>query len=234
MNEILVIKNIHTYYGESYVIKGMSLKVDQTSITVMVGRNGMGKTTTMRSIMGFTPPRKGNIYFKGEDITGLVSFKIFHMGMCLVPQGRRLFSSLNVRENLMMALRKSPRQAWGMEHVLSLFPALRARMNNRASQLSGGEQQMLAIGRALISNPELILMDEPSEGLAPLVIRTIGDTIEQLKTQGLSILLSEQNLPLALRLADYVYVLNKGEIVFEGTVDELKAKREIEREYLAV
>jgi branched-chain amino acid transport system ATP-binding protein len=134
----------------------------------------------------------------------------------------------------MMALRKSPRQAWGMEHVLSLFPALRARMNNRASQLSGGEQQMLAIGRALISNPELILMDEPSEGLAPLVIRTIGDTIEQLKTQGLSILLSEQNLPLALRLADYVYVLNKGEIVFEGTVDELKAKREIEREYLAV
>jgi branched-chain amino acid transport system ATP-binding protein len=189
----------------------------------------------MRSIMGFTPPRRGKIYFKEEDITSLESFKIFRMGLSLVPQGRRLFPSLTVKENLMMAVRKTKEeQVWDMEKVLSLFPLLKARLTSRGNQLSGGEQQMLAIARALIPNPDLILMDEPSEGLAPLVIRDIGDTIQHLKERGLSILLSEQNLPLALRLADYVYVVNKGVMVFEGTPDQLQENSEVEREYLAV
>ncbi len=235
MSQILSVNDIHTYYGESYILQGLSLKSDQASVVALVGRNGMGKTTTMRSIIGFTHPRRGKIYFKDKDITDLPSFQICQMGISLVPQGRRIFPSLSLRENLVIAARYTQRKgAWNMEKIFSLFPILRERANNKGNQLSGGELQMLAIARALISNPDFMLMDEPSEGLAPLVIQNVGNVIQQLKESGLSILLAEQNLPLALSVANYVYVLAKGTVVFESTPEALQSNEQVKREYLAI
>jgi branched-chain amino acid transport system ATP-binding protein len=235
MSDILVVDDIHTYYGESYILQGLSLKVATASVVALVGRNGMGKTTTMRSVIGFTPCRRGSISFRGEDITGLKAHEIARRGLGLVPQGRRIFPSLSVKENLDIAAKqRGKREGWDANRLLSLFPRLRERLNNKGNQLSGGEQQMLAIARALIANPELVLMDEPSEGLAPIVIEEVGRIIQQLREEGVSILLAEQNLPLALSVANYLYVINKGVMVFEGTPAELQARTEIEREYLAV
>jgi branched-chain amino acid transport system ATP-binding protein len=235
MPNILMVENIHTFYGESYILQGLSLKVAKASVVALIGRNGMGKTTLMRSVIGFTPCRRGAIWFKGQDITRLQPHEIARKGLRLVPQGRRIFPSLSVRENLQIAARQSVgARTWDTERLLSVFPVLRARLRNKGNQLSGGEQQMLAVARALIANPELILMDEPSEGLAPMVIEEVGRVMNQLKGEGTSILLAEQNLPLALNVADYLYVVNKGVIVFEGTGGELLARPEIEREYLAV
>ncbi len=235
MSELLSVNDIHTYYGKSYVLQGLSLKSDQASVVALVGRNGMGKTTTMRSIIGFTHPRRGNIYFRGKDITHLSSFRICQMGISLVPQGRRIFPSLSVRENLIIAARHTQRkEAWDLESVYALFPRLRERTNNKGNQLSGGELQMLAIARALISNPDLMLMDEPSEGLAPLVVQDIGASILRLKASGLSILLAEQNLPFALSVADFVYVISKGVVVAETTPAALQNDEELKREYLSV
>jgi branched-chain amino acid transport system ATP-binding protein len=235
MSQILFVNDIHTYYGESYILQGLSLKSDEASVVALVGRNGTGKTTTMRSIIGFTHPRRGKIYFKEKDITALPSFRISQMGISLVPQGRRIFPSLSLRENLVIASRYMQKEgAWDMEKIFSLFPILRERTNNKGNQLSGGELQMLAIARALISNPDFILMDEPSEGLAPLVIENIGFVIHQLKESGLSILLAEQNLPLALSVADYVYVLANGMVVFESTPETLQNDEQVKTEYLAI
>jgi len=235
MSQILWVNDIHTYYGESYILQGLSLKSDQASVVALVGRNGMGKTTTMRSIMGFTHPRRGKIFFKDVDITSLLSYQISQLGISLVPQGRRIFSSLSVRENLAIAARHTERkEAWDLEKVISFFPIIRERINHRGNQLSGGELQMLAIARSLISNPDFMLMDEPSEGLAPLVIQNICQIIQQLKENGLSILLAEQNLDLALSVADYVYVLAKGIVVFESPPIELENNEEVKREYLAI
>jgi len=235
MSEILNIEDIHTYYGESYILQGVSLKCDKASVVTIVGRNGMGKTTTIRSIIGFTHPRRGKIYFKGLDITDLPSYRISQMGMSLVPQGCRIFPSLSVRENLMISKREGRKEdLWDMERVFNLFPILRERINNKGNQLSGGELQMLAIARALISNPDFMLMDEPSEGLAPLVIESIGNVIKQLKEKGFSILLAEQNLPLALSVSDYIYVLAKGKVVFESHPEALQNNEEVKREYLAI
>jgi branched-chain amino acid transport system ATP-binding protein len=235
MSDLLVVDDIHTYYGESYILQGLSLRVASSSVVSIVGRNGMGKTTAMRSVMGFTPARRGKIWFKDEQITGLTAFEIARKGLALVPQGRRIFPSLTVKENLAIAARRqNTKGAWDTKRVLSLFPVLGKRLQNRGNQLSGGEQQMLAIARALISNPALILMDEPSEGLAPMVIQEVGVVIKQLRQEGASILLAEQNLPLAMDVADYMYVINKGAMVFEGTSAELQASPETEREYLVV
>ena len=235
MSEILSVDDIHTYYGESYILQGLSLRGDSASVVALVGRNGMGKTTTMRSIMGFTHPRRGRICFKGKEITHLPSFRISQMGISLVPQGRRIFPSLSLKENLMIASRHTEREgAWNMEKVMALFPRLQERASNKGNQLSGGELQMLAIARALISNPHFLLMDEPSEGLAPMVIESIGKIIGQLKGEGLSILLAEQNLPLALGVADYVYVLAKGTVVFESSPEQLQNNEEVKQEYLAI
>jgi branched-chain amino acid transport system ATP-binding protein len=235
MSQILFVNDIHTYYGESYILQGLSLKSDRASVVALVGRNGMGKTTTMRSIIGFTHPRRGKIYFKDKDITDLPSFRICQMGISLVPQGRRIFPSLSLRENLVIAARYTQRKgAWDMEKIFSLFPILKERANNKGNQLSGGELQMLAIARALISNPDFMLMDEPSEGLAPMVIQNVGNVIQQLKESGLSILLAEQNLPLALSVADYVYVVAKGTVVFESTPEALESNEQVKREYLAI
>jgi len=235
MDELLVVRDIHTYYGKSYVLQGLSLEVAGGAVVALVGRNGMGKTTTMRSIMGFTPCRKGEIRFKGEEITRLQSYERARRGIGLVPQGRQIFPSLSVRENLGIAARQSVKKdGWTLQRVFSFFPRLEERLGNKGDQLSGGEQQMLAIARALVLNPDLILMDEPSEGLAPMVIAEVARIIAKLTEEGIAVLLAEQNLPLALSVAGAVYVVNKGSIVFSGPVEELRERTDIEREYLAV
>ena len=228
----LEVEGVHTYYGESHVLQGISLRVAPGEVLAILGRNGMGKTTLIRSIMGFTPARRGHVRYKETDITRLPSFRMVELGMALVPQGRRVFPSLSVRENLDVARRGTGR--WSLEQVYALFPRLRERAVNRANKLSGGEQQMLAIGRALMSNPELLLMDEPTEGLAPLLVREVGRVIAELKRSGLSILLVEQNLAMALSVADRVHVLSRGQIVHTGTPTELMRNEEVKTRYLGV
>ena len=228
----LEVDAIHTYYGESHVLHGISLRVDPGEVLAILGRNGMGKTTLIRSIVGFTPPREGHVRYKGVDITRRPPFRMVDMGMALVPQGRRVFPSLSVRENLEVARHGQGR--WSLEQVYALFPRLRERAANRANKLSGGEQQMLAIGRALMSNPELLLLDEPTEGLAPLLVREVGRVIAELTRGGLSILLVEQNLGLAISVADRVHVLSRGQIVHAGTPGELMRDEDVKARYLGV
>ncbi len=230
---MLEVRDLHTYYGESYVLQGVSLRVEKSQVVGILGRNGMGKTTLIRSIIGFTPPRRGQVLFKGRDITGWPSYRSVDLGMGLVPQGRRVFASLTVIENLTVAARGAG-GSWTIERVLDLFPRLRERAEHRASKLSGGEQQMLAIARALMTNPDFLLMDEPTEGLAPLLVREMGRVIADLKTRGLSILLVEQNLPLALKVADYVHILSRGRIVHSSAPQALWANEEIKARYLGL
>lgn len=232
---MLKLLNIHTYYGESHVLHGISLEVQQGSVITLLGRNGMGKTTTIRSIIGFTPPRSGVVRFKEKDIHGLPPNHIAKMGIGLIPQGRHIFHSLSVMENLTMSARKKRKPGeWTLDRIYSLFPILKERSNLKANLLSGGEQQMLCIGRALMTNPDLLLMDEPSEGLAIMLVREVGNIIVQLKNSGFSILLVEQNLPLALEVADYAYILSKGEIVYESSSKELKDNEDIKVKYIGV
>ncbi len=233
---MLKLTDVHTYYGESYVLQGISLEVKVASVVALLGRNGMGKTTAIRSIIGFTPPRRGTVQFKEKDITHLPSFKIAQMGIGLVPQGRRIFTSLSVEENLTMSARTAGGRTseWSLERIYSLFPILKKRAKNKGNLLSGGEQQMLTIARALMINPDLLLMDEPSEGLAPIIVKEVSSIIGQLKDSGISILLVEQNLNMALELADYVYVMSKGKIVYESTPQELRYDDTTKAKYLGV
>ncbi len=231
----LEVDHIHTYYGESHTLHGVSLSIPKGQVVALLGRNGMGKTTTIRSIIGFVPPREGAIRFKGEDITHRRSHEISRLGIGLVPQGRHIFPSLSVEENLTVAARKGGGAgAYTLEKVYDTFPNLKKRATLKGTLLSGGEQQMLAIGRALMTNPDLILMDEPSEGLAPIVVKEIGDIIRTMKAAGISVLLVEQNLALACAAADYTYVINKGTIVCELKPDELLCDDEIKSKYLGV
>jgi branched-chain amino acid transport system ATP-binding protein len=229
---VLDVEEVHTYYGESHVLQGISLRVGASEVLGILGRNGMGKTTLIRSIIGFTPPRRGRIRFKGQDITRWPPYRMVESGMALVPQGRRVFPSLTVRENLEVA--RSGRGPWTLDRVHELFPRLHERGSNRANKLSGGEQQMLAIGRALMSNPGLLLLDEPTEGLAPLLVLEVGRVIKALKREGLSILLVEQNLPLALSVADRTHILSRGQIVHSARPHELLANEEVKSRYLGV
>ena len=234
---MLNIEDIHTYYGDSYVLQGVSLEVRPRTAVALLGRNGMGKTTLIRSIIGFARPRQGRVLFDGQDITRLASHQIAHLGIGLVPQGRRIFPSLTVLEHLNVAARvdgAAGDRAWTLDRVFALYPRLRERHAHRGSMLSGGEQQMLAIGRALTTNPRLLLMDEASEGLAPLLVRELGGSIGRLKEAGLSILLVEQNLPMALAIADEVYVLSKGRVVYRGTPAALSADAAVKHRYLGV
>lgn len=231
---LLEIQNIHTYYGDSHVLQGVSLNVEKGKIVAILGRNGAGKTTLLRTIIGFTPPRQGNILFKGETITHLSPYRISRLGIGLVPQGRRIFSSLTVRENLEIATRPGHISHWSPNDIFSVFPRLRQRSTARAKNLSGGEQQMLACGRALVGNPDLLLMDEPSEGLAPLLVREVGRIIMEIKAQELSMLLVEQDSSFALKLADYVYVMSRGLIVYESESEKLRQNPEIRSRYLGV
>jgi branched-chain amino acid transport system ATP-binding protein len=230
---MLKISDIHTYYGDSHILQGISLSMESGQVVGILGRNGMGKTTLIRSIIGFTPPRRGRVLFKERDVTGWPSNRVVGLGLGLVPQGRRVFPSLTVDENLAVAAKRNG-GPWTSARVMELFPRLRERRENRAGKLSGGEQQMLAIARALMTNPELLLMDEPTEGLAPLLVREVGGVIENLKSQGLSILLVEQNLPLALRVSDQVHVLSRGRIVHSSAPQALWENEEIKRRYLGL
>jgi branched-chain amino acid transport system ATP-binding protein len=230
---LLALRDVHTYYGDSHILHGVSLTVGAGEVVALLGRNGAGKTTTIRTIIGFTGARAGRVVFQGADVTRLPSHRIARLGVGLVPQGRRIFPDLTVTENLRLAER--PRAGgWTLARLYESFPRLRERARNHGDQLSGGEQQMVAIGRALMTNPTLLLMDEPSEGLSPLLVREIGQIVAALKRERLSILLVEQNLPFALALADRVYVMNKGQIVFEGDPETLAGDEEVKHQFLGV
>lgn len=232
---ILSVNNIHTSYQKSYVLRGVSLQVPEHSAVALLGRNGMGKTTTIRSITGLTPARKGTIIFKDIDITKTSPNHISLMGIGLVPQGRRIFPSLSVKENIVIAERtRGKSNPWTLEKIYDMFPVLKKRSAIKGTLLSGGEQQMLAIARALMANPDLLLMDEPSEGLSPLVVKELGNTLVDLKKSGLSIVIVEQNLPLALKVADEAYIITAGQIVHSSTTIELAKNEEIKEKYIGV
>ena len=228
---MLELEDVHAYYGESHILTGVSLAVMKASVVTLLGRNGMGKTTTVRSIIGFTPPRSGIVRFKGEEVQQFQPYKICQMGLALVPQGRRIFPSLSVEENLVMAARG---EGWNLEKIHALFPILKTRAAHKGNLLSGGEQQMASIARALLTNPDFLLMDEPSEGLAPLLVREIGEVLSRLKGEGLSMFLVEQNVPLALSVADYAYILSNGQIVHQCSAEELAGNKDLQAEYIGV
>ncbi len=226
----LSLEGVDSLYGDSHVLHGVTMNLRQGRLLALLGRNGAGKTTTMNTIIGFVKPRKGEILLHGKPIAGLSPEVISRSGIGLVPQGRRIFPNLTVQENLLVAARKplkSTPHIWTLETVFETFSRLRERQHQSAGSLSGGEQQMLAIGRALVSNASVILMDEPSEGLAPLIVHEVGEILKKLKSQGFSILLVEQNTSLALDVADDVVIYNTGHVVFEGSVDQVRKQPEV-------
>jgi branched-chain amino acid transport system ATP-binding protein len=228
---VLEVDAIHTYYDESHVLHGVSLRVAPGEAVALLGRNGAGKTTAIRSIVGFTPPRAGRVLFEGQAIERWPAYRIARRGLALVPQGRRIFAPLSVRENLLLGARAS---GWTLERVFGLFPRLRERQGQLGGTLSGGEQQMLAIGRALLTNPTLLLMDEPSEGLAPTIVEQLTETCRTLVREGLTLVLIEQNLGMATAVADRLLVIVHGEVALETTSSELLADEDAQRRYLGV
>jgi branched-chain amino acid transport system ATP-binding protein len=230
---ILKAEDIHTYYGDSYILQGISFEIEPGMVLGFLGRNGVGKTTLMHSLIGLVPPRRGRVTFLGRDLTGKMPYEIVRQGMAMVPQGREIFPSLNVVENLAVGHR--PKEGgWDLEQVYAFFPRLAERKEHMGNKLSGGEQQMLAVGRSLMTNPKLILMDEPTEGLSPLYVQTMGEVIQKLKKGGMTIILVEQNLRFALKNADYVHIINKGGIVHSSGPEELDADTETKQKYLGV
>jgi len=231
---ILAVEDIHTAYGLSRVLFGVSLRVAPGECVCLLGRNGVGKTTTMRSIMGLTPPSSGRVVWKGRDIRRAAPFRAAALGIGFVPEDRRIFADLTVWENLDVAARRARPDGFTTERVFDLFPALRQLRDRAGGFLSGGEQQMLTIARTLMGNPELLLLDEPSEGLAPLVVDHLQEQIARLRSDGLTILLAEQNVDFSLNLADRVYVLEKGHIRYEGSAREFRENASIRQQYLAL
>jgi len=234
---LLSVRDIHTYYGDSYVLQGVSLELEEGRIVAILGRNGMGKTTFIRSVAGLTPPREGEIRFKGRALRGRPPYAIAQEGIALVPQGRRIFRSLSVRENLLLprsGLARPRPGAWTLEAVLAKFPQLGERLHHPGSALSGGEQQMLAVGRALMANPDLILMDEPSEGLAPKLVQQVEAIMKSVRAHGHAVLLVEQNFALAMSVADAIYVVSAGRFVFHGTPQALAAATDVLDQHLGV
>ncbi len=232
---ILAVADVYTFYGLSQVLFGVSLEVAAGECVCLLGRNGVGKTTTMRSIMGLTPPRAGRVMWKGRDVRGRPPYQIADLGIGFVPEDRRIFADLTVWENLDVATRRrGGGSAWTLERVFDLFPKLRELVDRQGGFLSGGEQQMLTIARTLMGNPELLLLDEPSEGLAPLVVDHLKEQIARLKKEGLTILLAEQNVDFCLDLADRVYVLEKGHIRYQGTAGAFREDESIRAQYLAL
>ena len=234
MDTLLSVQEIHTYYGDSYVLQGMSVELKAGEALGILGRNGMGKTTLVNSIMGFVPPRDGKIIFKDKEITKTSSYEISDIGIGLCPQGRRIFPTLSVRENLIVAEQKKGTSRWNTDAIYDLFPRLGERKLQQAGSLSGGEQQMLAVGRALMTNPDCLILDEPSEGLAPLIIQDLGNAIRSLKEEGLSILLVEQNAPFAIKTVDRVNVIEKGKVVLDTSPEELWNNEQVKKQYLGI
>lgn len=236
---LLEVKDLNTYYGYSHVLQGMSLAVDHGECVALLGRNGMGKSTTLKSIIGLAKPKSGAILYKGEDVAGYPPHKMVNAGIGYVPEERQIFPTLSVLENLAMGIKggkidKGNPDAWTVGRVFEYFPALKERQGSKGSHLSGGEQQMLAIGRSLMGNPELLLVDEPTEGLAPLLVREVRDMLENIKKTGVAILLVEHNLKVAMSLAQRIYIMKKAELAFAGTVEELDARPDIRKKYLEV
>jgi branched-chain amino acid transport system ATP-binding protein len=236
---MLELVDLQTYYGDSFILQGVSLQVPQGNVVAILGRNGVGKTTLIHSIVNFVKPRQGKICLEGEEITGKPTHEIMRRGVALVPQGRRVFPSLSVAENLIVPFRCQPSETnlvkpWSEEEIYAVFPILRERRKQKAGSLSGGEQQMLAIARALVSGPKLMLLDEPSEGLAPLIVKEIAKVIVQMQQLGMAILLVEQNFNLAVELADRIYIMSRGLVVFDSNPEELIRNEEMKRRYLGM
>jgi branched-chain amino acid transport system ATP-binding protein len=227
---MLEVEGIHTYYGLSHILFGVSLRVEAGQVVCLLGRNGAGKTTTLKSILGLAPPKRGRIRFKQQDVTGTEPYVLVRKGIGYVPDDRRIFADLTVGENLQIAERKArEREAWNKERVYELFPPLQRLDSRKGGLLSGGEQKMLAIGRALMGNPDFLLLDEPTEGIAPVMVRAFGQTVVRLKEIGLTVLLAEQNIKFTMKFSDFGYVIDNGRICFKGALKELMENEEVRR-----
>jgi branched-chain amino acid transport system ATP-binding protein len=231
---MLELGDVQAGYGPITVLQGVSLRVPPGQVVALLGRNGVGKTTTLSAVMGLVPLRGGSIAFKGADLARLPPHRIAEAGIGLVPQGRKIFPSLSVLENLEVCARRRPGQRWDVESILDLFPHLRERLGHPGNKLSGGEQQMLAVGRALAGNPDLLLMDEPTEGLAPFLVQEVGRVIDTLRREGASILLVEQHVAFAVQRADFIYVLHKGQVVHYGPAAAFAGQADLQRRYLGI
>ena len=231
---MLEVNEIHTYYGTSHILFGISFNVKEGEAVCLLGRNGAGKTTTFRSIIGLTPPKKGSIKFREKEIMGKPPYRIAKMGIGFVPDTRRIFPDLTVRQNILVARREKEKAVWNLETIYALFPKLRELDTHMGTQLSGGEQQMLTVARTLMTNPELLLLDEPGEGLAPLVIQTMKEQLGEIKKLGITMLICEHNVGLATALSDRGYVIDKGTIRYQGTIEELQKNEEVRKKYLMV
>ena len=236
MTALLEIADIRTYYGQSQILFGMALAVNAGEVVTLMGRNGMGKTTTIRSVMGLTPAREGRIFFDGREIHALPSHAVARLGLGLVPEGRQIFPNLTVEENLVATAhnRAGAKTPWTLQRIYELFPGIAARRSNMGNQLSGGEQQMLAVGRALMTNPRLLILDEATEGLAPLIRQEIWNTLEKLKAAGQSILVVDKNVDALARIADRHYIIEKGKVVWTGSSPQLLADKDLQHRYLGV
>ncbi len=231
---MLAVKEIHTYYGTSHILFGISFEVHEGEAVCLLGRNGAGKTTTLRSIIGLNPPQAGSILFKGREIVGKPPYRIAQSGIGFVPDDRRIFPDLTVRQNILVARRTRPEALWNLERIYGLFPKLKDLDSHMGTQLSGGEQQMLTIARTLMTNPQFLLLDEPGEGLAPLVIKTMKEQLGEIKNLGLTMLICEHNVGLATALSDRAYMMDKGTIRYQGTIEELRKNDEVRKKYLMV
>ena len=231
---ILEVNDIHTYYGTSHILFGVSLEIKEKEAVCLLGRNGAGKTTTLRSIIGLTPPRSGKIKFNGQEITGKPPYRIASLGVGFVPDDRRIFPDLTVRQNILIARKEREGGVWDLDRIYTLFPKLKELDSHMGNHLSGGEQQMLTIARTLMINPTLLLLDEPGEGLAPLVIETMKEQLGEIKKLGLTMLICEHNVGLATGLSDRAYVMDKGAIRYQGTIEELRRNDEVREKYLMI
>lgn len=232
---MLEVEGIHTFYGLSHILFGVSLRVEPREVVCLMGRNGAGKTTTLRSIIGLNPPQQGSIRFKGKEIVGQQPYRLTRQGLSYVPDDRRIFGDLTVEENLEIAFRQASQgEGWSKKKVYELFPALQNIEDRKGGCLSGGEQKMVAIARALMGNPELLLLDEPTEGLAPALVRALEKQIITLKDSGLTVLLAEQNVKSTLRLSDRGYIIDNGQIRYQGSIDELRENEEVRKKYLLI
>ncbi len=234
MTSLLEVENLNTYYGDSHILKDLSFRIGRGETVALLGRNGVGKTTTLKSIVGWVPPRRGKITFDGQDVTGQEMMRNARLGISLVPEERRIFTNLTVFENLKLATVTARKPGWSLQDVYSHFPRLEERAANKGDEISGGEKQMLAIARALVQDTKLLLLDEPTEGLAPLIVREVEAIIREIKAKGMTILLVEQNFYSALSVADRCYVIDQGTIKFEGTPADLRGNTEVLSRYLHV